>query len=63
MVRHPHEEPAGGEQVEVVDDEHGGEAPDEVAQVAAQDGRPPTESEREVVNFRLVFQSRFLNDL
>ena len=45
MVRHAHEEPARGQQVEVVDDEHGDEAPDEVAQVAPQDGRPPPESE------------------
>ena len=53
MVRHPHKEPACGEQVEVVDDEHGDEAPDEVAHVATQDGRPATESERgKVVNFR-----------
>ena len=35
---HPHEEPAGGEQVEVVDDKHGDQAPDQVAQVAPQHG-------------------------
>ena len=45
MVRHPHEEPAGGEQVEVVDGEHGDEASDEVAQVAPQDGRAAPKSE------------------
>ena len=49
MVCDADEEPAGGEQVEVVDDEQGHQAAHQVAQVATQHGGAPTEPGRETV--------------
>ena len=47
MVCDADEEPAGGEQVEVVDDEQGDQAAHQVAQVAPQHRGAPTEPETE----------------